>query len=166
MDVTDLLRFFGFPATSCDFSEFLSSHGIEDRPSFNSETGNLFENMELPDSGFSLQFVMPREYEEDFGPAREPDGMIFSQIYIFLIPEGWYRSYTGKLPAVLPATLTPDACVGAFGTPDFVRDDDDNFGQPNTIEYTWDRVGELSIFVRFFKTPQVAKEVVINPAKK
>lgn len=165
MNVGDLPKFFGLPATNPDFDVYLSSHDIEERPAFDSETGNPAELIELPESGLALEFVRPGAFVKKFGPVREDGDMIFSKIFVYLVSEDDYAAYDGTWPHPFPASITPDACLAAFGKPDRIRDENDDFGQPNNIEYTWDSVDSYSIFVRFMKLPLAAKHVVVTPAK-
>lgn len=56
MNVGDFQKFFGLPATNQESAVFLSSHGIDERPAFDSETGNPAELIELP-SGVALELL-------------------------------------------------------------------------------------------------------------
>ncbi|CAB3727482.1 hypothetical protein [Trinickia soli] len=91
MNVGDFQKFFGLPATNQEFAVFLSSHGIDERPAFDSETGNPAELIELPESGVALEFVRPGAFVKKFGPVREDGDMIFSKIFVYLVPEDDYR---------------------------------------------------------------------------
>jgi hypothetical protein len=165
MNIGDLPKFFGLPATNREFQEFLSNNGIEERPAFDPETGNPVELIEVPDSGLALEFIRPGAFVKKFGPVREDGDMIFSKIFIYLVREDDYAAYTGTWPSPFPTSMTPDECLASFGKPDRVRDENDDFGQPNSIEYTWDLVDGYSIFVRFIKVPLAARHVVVTPAK-
>ena len=166
MNVGDLPKFFGLPATNQEFETFLSSHGIKERPAFDSETGNPAELIELPDFGLALEFIRPGAFVKKFGPVREDGDMIFSEIFAYLVQEDDYAAYKGTWPSPFPALINPDTCLAAFGKSDHIRDESDDFGQPNNIEYEWDSVDGYSIFIRFIKVPLAAKHVVVTPAKR
>jgi hypothetical protein len=165
MNVDDLLQYFGLPVTNREFHEFLSRNEIREQPDYDPESGIPFALLELPEVGLSMEFIKPDEYAEDFGPVRENGEMIFSKIFIHLVPEDDYKGYMGVLASVLPDPLLPDSCHAKFGKPDLVRDENDDFGQANNIEYKWKSINGYSIFVRFIKAPLAVRHVVITPAR-
>ncbi|NDV73506.1 hypothetical protein [Burkholderia cenocepacia] len=165
MDANDLIKYLGLPATNTEFREFLLKNGVDEIPAYDPDTGNPFSVIELTENGLSMEFIRPIAFSKKFGPPRENGEMIFSKIFIYLASEDDYSAYAGKLPAMLAGMSTVEDCIAQFGKPDRVRDEDDDFGQPNNIEYTWDHVGAHSIFIRYIKDPRAIRHVVITPAK-
>ncbi|WGS51147.1 hypothetical protein LFL96_06490 [Paraburkholderia sp. D15] len=165
MGIDDLLKYFGRPVTNPAFDDFLSRNGVEERFEYSSDSGIPFALLEIPVSGISMEFIKPREFADDFGAVQEDGDLLFSKVFLYIAAEDNYYAYSGAWPSVVPKPTLPEACISKLGHPDFIRDEDDDFGQTNTVEYTWDQTNGYSVFVRFTKQPLAVRHIVITPAR-
>ncbi|GAB2909712.1 hypothetical protein GCM10027093_54780 [Paraburkholderia jirisanensis] len=165
MKIQDLVKFFGLPAQNLAFDKFLTEYGISERPVFDVESGNPFEIITLEAQGFMLQFDQPDDYEKQYGNPREAGEMIFSKIFLYIVAEEGFKPYSGEVLPGISSDITREKALAEFGSPSRTRDEGDRFGRPNNIEYTWNNVNGLGVFIRFIKDPPAARHIVISPEK-
>ena len=165
MRAQELIGFFGLPAQNMHFDKFLTENGISERPVFDDETGNPFERISLENLGLSLKFMRPGAYGEQYGGVREDGEMIFSSIFIYTLPEEGFSAYSGGVLPDLATSITQQEAMSRFGPASRVRDEGDRFGRPNNIEFTWNNVNGLHIFIRFLKNPAVVRHMVVSPTE-
>lgn len=147
------------------FDKFLKKNRISERPVFDDDTGNPIERISLKDQGLSLEFIRPGAYREEYGSAQEHGEMIFSSIFIYAVPEDDFQAYAGEVLAELATSITQQEALRQFGPALRIRDEGDRLGRPNNMEFTWNNINGLHIFVRFFKNPAAVRHMVISPAE-
>ncbi|GAB2909729.1 hypothetical protein GCM10027093_54800 [Paraburkholderia jirisanensis] len=165
MEIPKLVRFFGLPSQNLEFDKFLAENNIEDRPVFDLDTENPAEIISLPDQGMFLEFVQPGSYRAMHGSVREDGEMIFSEIFLYLRSEEGFAPYSGKILPDLSSDIRQDEVLVKFGSPSLIRDGNDQFGRPNTIEYAWENVNGFSVTIMFLKNPSVVRYIVVSPEK-
>jgi hypothetical protein len=165
MRVQTLIPFFGLPSQDRNFDQFLTQNGISVRPVFNEKTENPIERISLQELGLSLGFERPNAYAKQYGSVRENGEMIFSSVFIYAVPEDGFATYSGEILSTLATDITRQDTEHRFGTASRIRDEGDRFGRPNNIEFTWNNISGLSIFIRFLKVPAAVRHVVISPTR-
>ena len=165
MKIEELIVFFGLPAQNEKFDKFLTANGIDERPIFDVDLENPTERIQIPDEGLSLEFIRPISYHQRYGSVREDGEMIFAKIFVYATPEDEFSAYTGQVLPGVSTNITVADALDRFGVPSRVRDEGDPFGRPNNIEYSWEDVEGLSIFIRFLKDPPSVRHMVISPKK-
>ena len=165
MKVEDLVNFFGLPAQNKEFDKFLTANGISERPIFDVDTENPTERISVPSQGLSLEVVRPASYRQRYGAIREDGEMIFAKIFGYVTAEDDFSAYAGQVLPNVSTTIELGDALRRFGTPSRVRDENDPFGRPNNIEYTWENICGFSVFIRFFKEPPSVRHIVVSPAK-
>lgn len=166
MKVEELIGFFGLPAQNIEFDRFLAGNGIFERPIYDVETENPSERVCIPDRGLSLEFVRPSWYSQRYGPVRQHGEMVFAKIFVYATAEDDFCGYAGQVLPGISTNVTVGDALSRLGVAARVRDEDDPFGRPNNIEYTWENVGGASVFIRFYKEPPSVRHMVISPAKR
>lgn len=91
--------------------------------------------------------------------------MIFSSIFIYAVPEDDFQAYAGEVLAELATSITQQEALRQFGPALRIRDEGDRLGRPNNMEFTWNNINGLHIFVRFFKNPAAVRHMVISPTE-
>lgn len=92
--------------------------------------------------------------------------MIFAKIFVYAVAVDDFCRYAGQVLPGISTNITVGDALSRLGVAGRVRDEDDPFGRPNNIEYTWGNVEGYCVFIRFYKEPPSVRHMVISPAKR
>lgn len=115
MKIEELTSFFGLPPENKDFDNYLTTHGILDRPRF---TSSPVESVNWKDGGLSLVFRTLNGYQKSWGEAREQGVFIFFSLQAYGAEnDSGFSPFQGKLPFNLTFETTFKEAKEIFGEP-------------------------------------------------
>lgn len=133
MLIEEAAKYFGYSAFDKDFSKYLLSLGIEEKPVFEE---NPIISVAKEEQGYELRFCMRSSYDKYHGDPRSAEQMLFSEIFVYGPQnDGEFKPYAERLPYGLTFESILTEAKNIFGEPSMSHPS----GPENTV-YSWEGI--------------------------
>jgi hypothetical protein len=158
MKLEEAIRFFGYPHENAEFDKYLTSIGLDERPSFED---NPIAYVEDAENGFVFIFGSKSNYEEYNGPAVDGGELIFEGVQLYSEHnDSDLAKFKGKLPFGIDFAMKLPEIIKIFGEPNLTQP-----SGPENIVYKWHNVQKFAIAICCLPDDKGISFVAVRPSK-